>query len=70
VKFTCRRTEARDRLVAASLKEVGSVSRETLNVQLPEHTSAQVYTSLQRLILKGQVKQVRDGSRTPTYVAS
>lgn len=62
-----RRTEARDRLVHAALARAGTISRAELNALLPSYTSAQVYTSLQRLILRGQAEQLRDGSRTPHY---
>lgn len=66
--LTKRKTEARDELVFVNLKRLGEIPRADLNTNMPDHTSAQVYTSLQRLILKGKAKQTRDGSRTPRYV--
>jgi hypothetical protein len=66
--LSVRRTEARDRIVAAKLSTDG-VSREKLNELLPDFSPAQVYTSLQRLILVGKAAQSRDGSRTPKYEA-
>lgn len=69
-RLTKRKTEARDELVHVSLRKLGEVPRADLNDALSDHTSAQVYTSLQRLILTGRAKQTRDGSRTPRYVAA
>lgn len=66
-KLTKRKTQARDEIVAASLTKLGEVPRAVLNDSLTPHTSAQVYTSLQRLILQGRARQTRDGSRTPRY---
>lgn len=65
--LTCRRTEARDRAVKAALDRHPGASRAELNDALPSHSPAQIYTSLQRLILKGQARQERDGTRTPRY---
>jgi len=65
--LTCRRTEARDRAVKAALARQPHASRAELNEALSSHSPAQIYTSLQRLILKGQASQERDGSRTPRY---
>lgn len=61
-----RRTDVRDQFVANALA-AGATSRDKLNERLPDFTPAQVYTSLQRLILRGGAKQSRDGSRTPLY---
>ena len=65
--LTRRRTEARDLLVRSALSRHPRASRAELNAALSSHTSAQVYTSLQRLILRGHATQERDGSRTPRY---
>lgn len=67
--LTVRRTAARDRMVAASLSKMGEVTRDQLNASLPGNTPAQVYTSLQRLIVVGRAQQKRDGSRTPRYAS-
>lgn len=66
-----KRTEFRDRLIAAAVAQAGEagLTMRALEKLVPA-SGPQLYTSLARLQVAGRVSAVRDGTRTPSYVAS
>jgi transcription initiation factor IIE alpha subunit len=65
-----RPTEVRDALVLAEIRRLKRASREQIEENIPASTSAQVYTSIRRLTLMGQVKKLKTGTRTPAYTVA